>query len=36
MIDLAIVIIYEDATLVKGCAVVARWECVVTNPSCEV
>ena len=25
----AIVIVYEDAILVRGCAVVARWECVV-------
>jgi hypothetical protein len=25
----AIVVVYEDATLVRGCAVVARWECVV-------
>src|SRR6476661_10524268 len=24
----AIVVVYEDATLVRGCAVVARWECV--------
>lgn len=28
----AIVIVYEDATLVRGCAVLARWECVVTAP----
>jgi hypothetical protein len=25
----AIVVVYEDATLVRGCAVTARWECVV-------
>jgi hypothetical protein len=25
----AIVVVYEDASLVRGCAVVARWECVV-------
>ena len=25
----AVVIIYEDASLVRGCAVVSRWECVV-------
>ena len=25
----AIVVVYEDATVVQGCAVVARWECVV-------
>jgi hypothetical protein len=25
----AIEIVYEDTTLVRGCAVVARWECVV-------
>jgi hypothetical protein len=25
----AIVVIYEDSTLVRGCAVAARWECVV-------
>ncbi|HEY7236139.1 MAG TPA: hypothetical protein VH539_18415 [Gemmatimonadaceae bacterium] len=25
----AIQVVYEDASLVKGCAVVARWECVV-------
>jgi hypothetical protein len=25
----AIEIVYEDATLLRGCAVVARWECVV-------
>ncbi len=36
-VNRAIVIIYEDATLVKGCAVVTRWECVVpANPSREV
>jgi hypothetical protein len=29
----AIVVVYEDATLVRGCAVVARWECVVPAPS---
>jgi hypothetical protein len=26
--DRAIVVVYEDVTLVRGCAVVARWECV--------
>ena len=26
----AIEVIYEDATALRGCAVVARWECVVT------
>jgi hypothetical protein len=25
----AIVVVYEDASLLRGCAVVARWECVV-------
>ena len=25
----AIVVVHEDATLVRGCAVLARWECVV-------
>ena len=25
----AIVVVYEDSTLVKGCAVVAQWKCVV-------
>lgn len=25
----AIVVIYEDASSVRGCAVVARWECVI-------
>lgn len=25
----AIVVVYEDATLIQGCAVRARWECVV-------
>jgi hypothetical protein len=25
----AIVVVYEDATVVRGCAVLARWECVV-------
>ncbi|HET7186602.1 MAG TPA: hypothetical protein VFI52_00545 [Gemmatimonadaceae bacterium] len=29
----AIVVVYEDATLVRGCAVVARWECVVPAPT---
>jgi len=28
----AIVVVYEDAALVRGCAVVARWECVVPVP----
>ena len=26
----AIEVVYEDAKLVRGCAVVSRWECVVT------
>lgn len=25
----AIVVVYEDAALVRGCAVTARWECVI-------
>jgi hypothetical protein len=29
----AIVIVYEDATLVRGCPVVARWECIIPAPS---
>jgi hypothetical protein len=29
----AIEVVYEDATLVRGCAVVARWECVVPASS---
>ena len=29
----AIVVVYEDASLARGCAVVARWECVVPAPS---
>jgi hypothetical protein len=28
----AIVVVYEDATLVRGCAVRSRWECVVPAP----
>lgn len=28
----AIEVVYEDATLVRGCAVTARWECVVPAP----
>jgi len=28
----AIVVVYEDATLLRGCAVVSRWECVVPAP----
>jgi hypothetical protein len=28
----AIEVVYEDASLVRGCAVVARWECVVPAP----
>lgn len=27
----AVVIVYEDAALVRGCEVVARWECVITD-----
>lgn len=29
----AIVVVYEDATLVRGCSVVARWDCVVPAPA---
>jgi hypothetical protein len=29
----AIVVVYEEATLVVGCAVVSRWECVVPATS---
>ena len=29
----AIVVVYEDSTLVRGCAVLSRWECVVPSPS---
>lgn len=29
----AIVVVYEDSSLVRGCAVVARWECVVPVPA---
>jgi hypothetical protein len=29
----AIVVVYEDATLIRGCAVVGRWECVIPAPS---
>ena len=29
----AIVVVYEDATLVRGCAVTARWQCVVPAPA---
>ena len=28
----AIVVVYEDTTLVRGCEAVARWECVVPVP----
>jgi len=28
----AIVVVYEDSSLVHGCAVVGRWECVVPVP----
>jgi hypothetical protein len=28
----AIEVVYEDASLVRGCAVVSRWECVVPAP----
>jgi hypothetical protein len=28
-INRAIVVVFEDTTLVHGCEVVARWECVV-------
>lgn len=29
----AIVVVHEDSSIVRGCAVVARWECVVPAPS---
>ena len=29
----AIVVVYEDASLVRGCAVEGRWECVVPAPT---
>jgi hypothetical protein len=29
--DRAIVVVYEDMTLVRGCEVVGRWECVVPS-----
>ncbi len=28
-LDRAIVVVYEDSSLVQGCAVVSKWECVV-------
>jgi hypothetical protein len=28
----AIVVVYEDASLIRSCSVVARWECVVPAP----
>ena len=31
----AIVVVYEDATLRRGCSVTARWECVVVGASPE-
>jgi len=31
----AIVIVYEDAILVRGCSVLARWECVVPAPAAK-
>ena len=30
-VDRAIVVVLEDATLLHGCSVVARWECVVAR-----
>lgn len=27
----AVVVIYEDAALVRGCEIIARWECVITE-----
>jgi hypothetical protein len=30
---LAIVVVYEDATIVQGCAVTSRWECAVPRAS---
>ena len=32
-VDRAIVVVFEDPTLVRGCSVVARWECVVAAVS---
>jgi hypothetical protein len=32
----AIVVVYKDAALLRGCAVVARWECVVPAAAHEV
>jgi hypothetical protein len=29
----AIVVIFEDATILRGCTVMAQWECVVPAPS---
>jgi len=29
----AIVVMFEDATLKRGCSIVARWECVVPAPA---
>jgi hypothetical protein len=29
----AIVVVYEDSSVVRGCVVVARWECVVPVPA---
>jgi hypothetical protein len=31
--DRAIVVVYEDATLVRGCSVIMQWKCVVPAPS---
>lgn len=34
-VNRAIVVVYEDATLVRGCSVVGRWEYVVPAPSLQ-
>ena len=31
----AVVVVYEDAADVRGCSVVARWECVIPAPAPE-
>ena len=32
-LDRAIVVVFEDATLIKGCSVIAQWKCVVPADS---
>ena len=32
-LDRAIVVVFEDATLIKGCSVIAEWKCVVPADS---